>query len=288
MNHETTSSPPLPRPAAAPGSGEGLREALRYATRAPRPRGTDGRAMLTGVTALSLLGFPGVPVPEALERAEVLVLRGRRLPESAAVAVRRARALPRPRLVGGLPCAPVPRAVADALAVVSGAREVRSLLVESVRTGDCEPAAVLRELDAAGLLERAEVADAVDALLAQARRVAEERLYAMVRDRGLPDPAWNVDLVLPGGRYLGSVDAYWPAEAVALELDARPLPRAAAVPRPPAARGREELAALGVRVLRTTPAKLRAAPDRQAWQVRDALMSAPGRPPAGYVRVLPR
>ncbi|MDI5964752.1 hypothetical protein POF50_027740 [Streptomyces sp. SL13] len=288
MNHETTPLHHLPRPAAASAPVERLREALRYATRPPRGEQVDGRAMLTGLTALSLLGFPGVPVPRALERAEVLVARGRRLPDTRAVAVRRARVLPRARLVGGLPCAPVPRAVADAVAAVRGPAAVRSLLVESVRTGDCEPDAVLRELDAAGLLERAEVADAVDALLAQARAVAQERLYAMVREFALPDPVWNVELALPGGPRLGGVDAYWPRQAVALELDAGPWGADDAVPCPPPAGSRQRLERLGVRVLRTTPAKLRAAPARQASQVRDALMTACGRPPRTYLVVLPR
>lgn len=288
MDHETTPLHHLPRPVTASPTTERLREALRHATRTARPGHTDGRAMFTGLTALSLLGFPGVPVPEALNRAEVLVARGRRLPDSAAVAVRRARVLPAPRLVGGLPCAPVPRAVADALAEVRDAVAVRSLLAEAARTGDCEPAAVLRELDAAGLLERAEVADAVDTLLAAARSVAEERLYAMVRECGLPDPVWNVSLAAPGGPLLGCVDAYWPRQAVALELDARCPAGADGALWPRAVRGREQLAERGVRVLRTTPAKLRAARSRQAAQVRDALMSAAGRSPAGYVVVLPR
>ncbi len=80
---------------------------------------------------------------------------------------------------------------------------------------------MVRELSEAELLGRPAVVGAVDALLAEGRAAAEARLYAMVREHGLPDPVWNVELRLPGGPRLGAVDAYWPDHAVAVELDAR-------------------------------------------------------------------
>ena len=43
----------------------------------------------------------------------------------------------------------------------------------------------------------------------------------MVRGHGLPEPLWNVELRLPGGPHLGGVDAYWPDQAVAVEIDTR-------------------------------------------------------------------
>lgn len=244
--------------------------------------------MLTGLTALSLLGFPGVPGPERLERIEVLVDAGRRLRGTADVTVRRAAVLPRPRSVMGLPCAPVPRAVADAVAAVGEAPAVRTLLVDSVRAAGCDPAAVVRELDGAGLLGRAEVSDAVDQLLARGRALAEGRLYLMVRDFGLPDPLWNVDLRLPSGPYLGSVDAYWPDHAVALELDSSAAGADEAARRPRMPVGREVLGRLGIEVVRTTPAKLRASAARQAAAVRTALLSVDDRATSARVVVLPR
>jgi hypothetical protein len=132
------------------------------------------------------------------------------------------------------------------------------------------------------------VVDAVDSLLAEGRAIAEERLYRMVREYGLPDPVWNVDLRLPGGPHLGGLDAYWPEQAVALELDTR-APRANDDDEwSEYARRREHLERLGITVVHLTPRKLRDTPDQQATVVRTALMAAADRDPAAYVVVLPR
>lgn len=185
----------------------------------------------------------------------------------------------------------MPRALADAVAELSDAGAVRRLLTEAVRAGHCEPPAVVRELTQARLLSRPHVVDAVDSLLAEGRAIAEDRLYRMVREYGLPDPVWNVDLRLPGGPHLGGLDAYWPEQAVAVELDTR-------APRPgdrqddalwsEYARKREHLERLGITVVHITPRKLRDAREQQATVVRTALMAANDRDPAAYVVVLPR
>ncbi|MFI0939051.1 hypothetical protein [Streptomyces sp. NPDC021020] len=243
----------------APGTRERLRAALLYAGREPVGRGSTpggagtsgpspasgssgpsgpspasgssvpsgpalggGReAMVTGLAALALRGFACVPPLPALLRIDVLVPRQRRLRDAGEVTVHRARVLPPAQEVAGLPCAPVPRALADTVGSLDDARSVRRLLAEAVRGGHCDAAAVMRELGAAGLLDHPHVADAVGALHGADRRVAEQRLYAMVRTHALPDPVWNVELRLPGGPPLGVVDAYWPDHAVALAIDPR-------------------------------------------------------------------
>ena len=113
---------------------------------------------------------------------------------------------------------------------------------------------MVRELSQARLLSRPHVVDAVDALLAEGRAIAEDRLYGMVRDYGLPDPVWNVDLRLPGGPHLGGVDAYWPEQAVAVELDTRaPRQDDGRRCRSEYARKREHLERLGITVVHVTP-----------------------------------
>lgn len=271
-----------------PSGRERVQAALLYATRPARGQRTAPEAMVTGPAALALLGFPGVPGLDGLERIDVLVGAGRRLADAGDVSVRRAPTLPRPLSVSGLACAPVPRAVADTVAGLEDAKAVRKLLVESVRTAGCEPGTVVRALKAAGLLSLPRVADSVDALLAEGRSLAESRMYAMVRDFGLPDPLWNVDLRLPGGPYLASVDAYWPDQAVALELEARPAGPDEPVLWTRAERGHQRLAGLGVAVVRTTARKLRTAPAQQAAALRTALIAADDRPPNAYLAVLPR
>ncbi|MFR9796227.1 hypothetical protein ACL02U_10035 [Streptomyces sp. MS06] len=251
-------------------------------------------AVVTGLAALTLHGFTATPPLLSLETVDVLVPRLRRLRSSGWVRILRSPAVPAPRQVDGVPVAPVPRALADAVARLADADLVRRLLTEAVRGGHCEPAAVVGELNRAKLLGRPHVVDAVDALLVEGRAIAEDRLYRMVHSCGLPDPVWNVDLRLPGGPHLGGLDAYWPEQAVAVELDTR-------APRRDRdrseeddalwseyARKREHLERLGITVVHITPRKLREAMGQQAAVVRTALLAAADRDPAAYVVVLPR
>ncbi|MEU0687622.1 hypothetical protein [Streptomyces uncialis] len=252
-------------------------------------------ALVTGAAALALYGFRGVAALPALDRFDVLVPRTRRLRSTPSVRLVRTAALPTAQMVDGVPVAPVARAVADAVAQLTDGGAVRTLLTEAVRDGHCEPASLVRELTQARLLSRPYVVDAVDALLAEGRSVAEDRLYRMVAEYGLPEPVWNVDLRIPDGPYLGAVDAFWPEHAVAVELDTR-------APRPGGrqdgaaeqaewaeyARRRDHLERLGITVVHVTPRKLRDGLEQQATVVRVALTAAGDREPAAYVAVLPR
>ncbi|MFE3993169.1 hypothetical protein ACFXPW_16020 [Streptomyces goshikiensis] len=264
-------------------SEERLHAALLYAGR----RGND-EAMITGLAALALYRFGSAPALLALPHIDVLVPNTRRLRSAGDVRVVRAHTPPRPVEVTGLPVAPVARAVADAVAGLSDAVTVRRLLSEAVRGGHCEPAAVVRELTMARLLNRPHVVDAVESLLAEGRAIAEDRLYQLVRGYELPEPVWNVELRLPGGPHLGGVDAYWPEQAVAVEIDTR-------VPRQgedeqwsECVRKRESLERLGVTVIHITPRKLRDWPEQQAAVVRTALTASVDREPPAYLVVLPR
>lgn len=291
-----------------PTSEERLHAVLMYAARDASTAGAAGvpaqpcaqgaehrdyrEAMITGLAALTLHGFSSAPPLLSLEKIDVLVPRLRRLRSAGCARITRTSALPAPQQVTGLPVAPVPRALADAVADLTDAGVVRRLLTEAVRSGHCEPASVVRELTEAKLLSRPHVVDAVDSLLAEGRALAENRLYRMVREHGLPDPVWNVDLRLPGGPYLGGLDAYWPEQAVAVELDTR-APRRGNRQEDDAlwseyARKREHLERLGITVVHITPRKLRDSMDQQATVVRTALMAAGDRDPAAYVVVLPR
>ncbi|MDI3387100.1 hypothetical protein QIS99_12955 [Streptomyces sp. B-S-A8] len=312
MNHNTpVSHRPSPRQELLPGvflphpgppTGEELLHAvLLYARRppgpgsvpqqAPRPVVGDAavlpyeEAMITGLAALALHGFASAPPLLSLDRIDALVPRTRRLRSTGCARIVRSAALPRPRQIAGVHVAPVPRALADAAERLTDAGAVRRLLAEAVGGGHCELAAVVRELEQARLLQRPHVVDAVESLRAEGRAVAEDRLFQMVREYGLPDPVWNVDLRLPGGPPLGGVDAYWPDQSVAVELDMRTSPDAGWEEY---VRRRELLEQLGITVVHVTPAKLRTALDQQATVVRTALMAAADRDPAAYVVVLPR
>ncbi|MFI1152272.1 hypothetical protein [Streptomyces sp. NPDC020817] len=263
-------------------SEERLHAALLYAGR----RG--GEAMITGLAALALYRFSSAPALLALPQIDVLVPHTRRLRSVDAVRIVRAHTPPRPQQVTGLPVAPVARALADAVAQLSDAGTVRRLLSEAVRGGHCEPSAVVRELTVARLLNRPHVVDAVESLLAEGRAIAEDRLYRLVRGHELPEPVWNVDLRLPGGPHLGGVDAYWPEQAVAVEIDTRAPRQGEDEEFSEAVHKRETLERLGVTVLHITPRKLRDWPEQQAAVVRTALTASADREPAAYLVVLPR
>ncbi|KAA0932257.1 MULTISPECIES: hypothetical protein [Streptomyces] len=258
-------------------AGPGQRPSQRYA-----------EVLVTGLAALALHGFPSAPPPASLDRVDVLVPRLRRLRSTGCVRILRTPALPEPVEIAGVPVAPVPRALADAVADLTDAGIVRRLLTEAVRGGHCEPASVVRELAQARLLSRPHVVDAVDSLLAEGRAIAEDRLYRMVAEHGLPDPVWNVELRLPGGPPLGGLDAYWPDHAVALELDTRAPRHDDDAMWSEYARKREHLERLGITVVHVTPKKLRDSLAQQATVVRTALMASGDREPAAYVVVLPR
>ncbi|MFG2751408.1 hypothetical protein [Streptomyces xanthophaeus] len=263
-------------------SEERLHAALLYAGR----RG--GEAMITGLAALALYRFASAPALLALPQIDVLVPGTRRLRSAGGVRIVRSHTPPRSQEVTGLPVAPVARAVADAVGQLSDAGTVRRLLSEAVRGGHCEPAAVVRELTVARLLNRPHVVDAVESLLAEGRAMAEDRLYHLVRGYELPEPVWNVDLRLPGGPHLGGVDAYWPEQAVAVEIDTRAPRQGEDEQWSESVRKRETLERLGVTVIHITPRKLRDWPEQQAAVVRTALTASGDREPAAYLVVLPR
>ncbi|MFH9014070.1 hypothetical protein ACH4C6_22150 [Streptomyces sp. NPDC017943] len=283
-----------------PTSEERLHAVLMYAARergtgVPAQPGAAGahtadypEVMITGLAALTLHGFASSPPLPSLDAFDVLVPRMRRLRSAGCARIVRTPVLPAADRVTGLPVAPVPRAVADAVAGLADAEVVRRLLTEAVRGGHCDAASVVRELTEARLLSRPHVVDAVDSLLAEGRARAEDRLYRMVARYGLPDPVWNVDLRLPGGPYLGGLDAYWPEHAVAVELDTRAPRQDDDALWSEYARKREHLERLGITVVHITPRKLRDSPEQQATVVRTALMAAGDRDPAAYVVVLPR
>ncbi|MEW2566851.1 hypothetical protein [Streptomyces sp. NPDC047070] len=284
-------------------SEERLHAVLMYAARCPvaepavpaQPGAAEPHApqeyadaMITGLAALALHRFTDAPPLLSLDRVDVLVPRLRRLRSTGCVRIVRTPGMPEPVQLGGIPVAPVPRALADAVADITDAGVVRRLLTEAVRGGHCEPAAVVRELTHARLLSRPHVVDAVDSLLAEGRAIAEDRLYRLVTEHGLPDPVWNVDLRLPGGPLLGGLDAYWPDHAVALELDTRAPRHDDDAMWSEYARKREHLERLGITVVHVTPKKLRDSMEQQATVVRTALMASGDRDPAAYVVVLPR
>ncbi len=167
------------------------------------------------------------------------------------------------------------------------------LLTEAVRGGHCDPAAVLAQLRHAELLDGRRWPKPSRTCSTRNARRPSACCTGWCASTGLAEPLWNVDLRLPGGPHLGAVDAYWPEQALALELDT-PAPRTCGardgedVLWAEFARRRDHLERLGITVVRVSPWALCTVPQQQATVVRTALMAADDREPAAYVRVLPR
>lgn len=272
-----------------PTSEDRLRAALLYATGPAREHAAAPRPMITGLAALAVYGFSSVPTLRALDSVDVLVDGAPAVRSTPGARVVRCPRPPEPVLLAGLPLAPVARALADAVGQLADRAEVRRLLVEAVRGAHCDERELMRELAAVRALALPRVAEAADAFLAEGQALAEGRLYALVREEGLPDPCWNVELRLPGGALLGGVDAYWPDHAVAVEVESG-LPREVAGPvvRVEPLGKRELLERLGVMLLRVAPKELREQGEHRVAAVRAALVSALERESAVRLTVTPR
>ncbi|WP_461010432.1 hypothetical protein [Streptomyces capparidis] len=245
-----------------PTDEQRLRAALLYAGARTHRAPAHRAAVLTGFAALALYGFPGAPGLGEVDTVDLLVPHQRRLRDAGFVRIRRSHAVPAPVRVGELPCAPAARALADAVETLGDPGLVRELLVQAVPAGPAPTASVVAELDASGLLARADVAAAVDAALARGRSCAEDLAFELVRAYGLPDPVWNVSLHLPDGRFLAAVDAYWPAHGVVLDIDVR-APGFGDEDWAEEAARRAVLEQLGITVVYLTPEKLRDTPETQ-------------------------
>ncbi|MFF9867851.1 hypothetical protein ACF1G0_20905 [Streptomyces sp. NPDC013953] len=125
---------------AAPTIQQRLRGALLYA-------GPD--ALLTGPAALALYGLESVPRLGSHPKVDVVVAR-RAVPRSHAYV--RVRPTVRPALrvpVRNLACAPLPRAVVDALPHLADPASLAALLTEVTERGLCRPDDVAAEVRAA-------------------------------------------------------------------------------------------------------------------------------------------
>ncbi|MFB7474092.1 hypothetical protein [Kitasatospora sp. NPDC056184] len=268
--------------------------ALLYAAQSGREGGREGGrregAVITGTAALALYGFAAVPRLPAVTGVDVLVPRQRRLKDAGEVRIRRTERELVARSVHGLACAPVARAVADALREwTSGDRAgecggerggggvavrpvpVREVLCEAVRRPElrCPVRELATELAEAGLVADPRVRAVLDGLLAAERDRVRERVGELADEWLLPVPLTGPELRMRGGTYVAVPDLYWPEAGVAVEVD----PELRCVSEGEAAwarGGRHRMEYLGVRVVQVSGARLAEAPDAVGAELREA------------------
>ncbi|MER7704218.1 hypothetical protein ABTX81_15115 [Kitasatospora sp. NPDC097605] len=259
--------------------------ALLYAAQNGREEGRRAGAVITGAAALALYGFAAVPRLPAVTGVDVLVPRQRRLKDAGEVRIRRTERELVARSVHGLACAPVARAVADALREwtsgdragdragggAGGPAPVREVLCEAVRRPElrCPVRELAAELAESGLTADPRVRAVLDGLLAAERDRALERVGALVDEWLLPVPLTGPELRMRGGTYVAVPDLYWPEAGVAVEVDSE----LRCVSEGEAAwvrGGQHRMEYLGVRVVYVSGARLAEDADAVGAELREA------------------
>ncbi|MER7753028.1 hypothetical protein [Kitasatospora sp. NPDC097643] len=249
--------------------------ALLYAAQNGREEGRREGAVITGAAALALYGFAAVPRLPAVTGVDVLVPRQRRLKDAGQVRIRRTERELVARSVHGLACAPVARAVADALcewtADPTTPAPVREVLREAVSRPDsrCTVRELATELVEHGLTADPRVRAALDELLAAERDFVLERLGELVDEWLLPVPLSGPELRMRGGTYIAVPDLYWPEQGVAVEVDSD----LRCVSEGEAAwvrGGQHRMEYLGIRVVYVSGARLAADPEAVGGELREA------------------
>jgi hypothetical protein len=244
---------------APPSRRQRVRAAMLY---------TGPHAVLTGTDAMCAHGL----APPGNDEVLVLIPSARRQTSRAYLTVERTTRLPPAIRRGGLPVAPLARAVVDAARREHDHDRLAALVLEPVRAGACTVADLRVELNAGNQRGTA----AVRALLAGREHevvpVTQGLARRVLRLAPLPPPRWQVELHARDGTVLGVADAWWPDAGLAWSLGAqqRPLPRG----EPATA----ELAGLGITVLHTDPAHLRTDPDTVIAELAAAFTYATANP----------
>jgi hypothetical protein len=229
-------------------------------------------SVVTGAAALWRFGFK-MPRPKSVD---VLVPATSKRTSSGFVRVYRCARMPEPYCVSGpIRFARVPRAVADAARGLTSLPDARAMVAGAVQRQWCSLAELSQELTqgpivGSALLRRVliEVADGI-------RSSAEGDLHDLITRAGLPAPMYNARL-FAGTRLLAVADAWWPAAAVAAEVDSRAWHLSPEDWEHTLAR-HATMTAAGILVLHFTPRQIRTQPTDVAATIRAALAAAPAR-----------
>ncbi len=231
-------------------------------------------AVLTGTWALRRHGLERVPRQEEIH---VLIPANHGVADVEFAHVERTHRLPRPHLRGGLPVAPVPRAVIDAARRLTNGDEIQALMAEAVQRRFCTTDMLSHELDQAGRAGTALPRKALTPLLAGARSVAEADAWHLWQRSGLPPGHWNVPIFDADGNYIATPDFWCDEIAFAWEIDSYRHHTSLEDHRATVARNARYVAA-GIVVLQTLPSRLRTEPDRVLSELQAAFWSAQRHP----------
>jgi hypothetical protein len=222
---------------------------------------------LSGAAAVGLAGVRNAP---GWTQVLLLIPQEKRVETPEWLRVERTGRALRTRVITGLRCTTLPRAVIDACRFMTDERNVLALVAQVVQSRRCTPDQLSAELATAPRRGTAFVRKALAETGAGVHSVAEADARRAVKRAGLPDAVWNRDLYLPDGRFLARPDAYWPEFGVALEINSW------AHHSSPADLARTEerrlrMQAAGITVVAVVPYELRENPERFIRNLRAVL-----------------
>jgi very-short-patch-repair endonuclease len=234
-------------------------------------------SMVTGLSALWRHGIRA-PRPDAVD---VLVPAGRLRQNTGFVRLHRTARMPdRVFRLGKLRYAPPARAVADAARLMTGIRDVRAVVADSVQHGKCSPAQLAEELSAGPLRDSAMLRQVLAEIAEGVRSVAEAELRDLIRRAGLPGPVLLNAELFAGNTLIAVPDFWWPDAGVAVEVDSREWHLSPADWERTMSR-RARMSSYGIIVLHFSPNQIRSEPEKVVSLIRSALVSAANRPPLG-------
>jgi hypothetical protein len=177
------------------------------------------RAMLGGPSAAAVHGLSALGPPETLLPVHVLADHRSRVRPLPGVVIRRTAVMPTAWTRGGMPVAPVARAVVDTCRLLPDLRSVRALVAEAVQTGRTMTELLAAELEAGGSAGSRLTRIALAEVTAGARSAPEARVLQGIRRSSLPDPLWNTDIYAADGNWIARPDAWWREANTVLEID---------------------------------------------------------------------
>lgn len=231
-------------------------------------------AVVTGLAACRLHGLRQVPEHDEVH---VLLTHGLRRASERFLLVERTERMPTVRVLEGIRCAAIHRAVLDAARRLTRIDEVRALLCEGVQRRMVTVAALRAEIEEGSCRGTALVRTVIVELEDGIRSAAEAWLRELVVGlEGFPTVRWNVDVHRPDGSFVACVDGL--VDGVALVLELHSFAHHADLETFDATMRRQaELAAAGFVVVPITPRELREDPKGVERKLRAALAKAPVR-----------
>lgn len=228
-------------------------------------------AVVTGLAACRLHGLERVPDHE---HVHVLIRHGNRRRSEDFLLVERTTRMPTTRVLDGIRCATLARALVDGARRLTRIDEVRALLCEAVQRRMVTVSALREEVEAGSCrgaaLVRAVIVELEDGIRSAAEAWLRELLNGM---EDFPPVRWNADLRLANGSTLACVDGL--VDGVPLVIELHSFANHADLDTFDATMRRQgELAAAGYIVVTVTPREVREDPEGVRRKLRAALEEA--------------